>query len=136
MKSKVAHLITLLALSGCAASAQQPLTSCELRTAQVCSSAVQTELSEGTITLDDGPFAHGAQVIPLVVPVFRKDGVLAAEADCYANTDGHTFSLVRSQLAIGPSSEGSVQFLRERNLCSDQVQNQAASVSAPLLASQ
>jgi len=51
--------------------------------------------------------------------VFRTDGVLAAEVDCYANTNSHTYSMVRSELAIAPSSDESVEFLRGRHLCTD-----------------
>jgi hypothetical protein len=52
-----------------------------------------------------------------VVPLFRTDGVLAAEVDCYANTDSRSFSLIRSNLAIPPSSQESVNFLRDLHLC-------------------
>ena len=58
-------------------------------------------------------------MVPLVVPVIRQDGVLAAEVDCYVNTDSRSYSLVRSTLAIAPTSEESVDFLEARHLCSD-----------------
>ncbi len=45
---------------------------------------------------------------------------MAAEVDCYANTDSHTYSIVRSDLAIPPTSqESAVDFLRDRHLCAD-----------------
>lgn len=130
MGSRIALLTAMLALSGCTVSVKQPLTSCELPTTQVCSRAVEAGLREGTIKVENGPRADDAQVVPLVVPVFREDGVLAAEADCYANTDGRTFSMVRAETAIAPSSEKSVEFLRERHLCSEHEQSASASIVA------
>ena len=47
------------------------------------------------------------------------NGVLAAEVDCYADTDSRSFSLIRSNLAIPPSSQESVHFLRDRHLCAE-----------------
>lgn len=60
-----------------------------------------------------------ARVVPFVVPVFDKKGTMAAEVDCYANTDSHSYSIVRSDLAIPPASEESVAYLRDQRLCAD-----------------
>jgi len=106
-------------LAGCAASAVQPQASCELMTAQICSEAAEAQLSEGALAVSYTPRPDDAQVVPFVVPVFRTDGVLAAEVDCYVNTNSHTYSMVRSEIAIAPSSDESVEFLRGRHLCAD-----------------
>jgi hypothetical protein len=45
---------------------------------------------------------------------------MAAKVDCYANTDSHSYSIVRSELAIPPASEESVDYLRDRHLCADE----------------
>jgi hypothetical protein len=123
--------VVAIALTGCSASTGQPQLSCELKTAQICSSAAEAQLHDGTLTVGYSSRPDDAQVVPFVVPVFRQDGVLAAEVDCYANTDSRTYSLVRSDLAIPPQSEESVDFLRARHLCADEgsyTENQHPSV--------
>ena len=112
-------LAAAFGLAGCAASAVQPPATCELMTAQICSAAAEAQLSEGAMAVSYTPRADDAQVVPFVVPVFRTDGVLAAEVDCYANTNSHRYSMVRSEIAIAPSSDASVEFLRGRHLCAD-----------------
>ena len=113
-------LAAAFGLAGCAASAVQPPASCELMTAQICSKAAEAQLSEGALAVSyTPPRPDDAQVVPFVVPVFRTDGVLAAEVDCYAKTDSHSYSMVRSEMAIAPSSDESVEFLRGRHLCAD-----------------
>ena len=109
-----------IALAGCSASKVQPDLSCELATAQICSSAAEAQLHDGTLTIAHSSRPDEPQVVPFVVPVFRQDGVLAAAVDCYAGTDSRTYFLVRSDLAIPPQSEESVNFLRNRNLCADE----------------
>jgi len=112
-------LATAFGLAGCAASAVQPPASCELMAAQICSTAAEAQLSEGALAVSYTPRPDDAQVVPFVVPVFRTDGVLAAEVDCYAKTNSHTYSMVRSETAIAPSSDESVEFLRGKHLCAD-----------------
>jgi hypothetical protein len=112
-------LAAAFGLAGCATSAVQPQGSCELMAAQICSKAAEAQLSEGALAVSYTPRPDDAQVVPFVVPVFRTDGVLAAEVDCYAKTDSHTYSMVRSETAIAPSSDESVEFLRGRHLCAD-----------------
>jgi hypothetical protein len=108
-----------LLLAGCFTSASQPQSSCELMTAQICSRAAEAQLHGGTLAVSYSFRPEEARVVPLVVPIVRQDGVLAAEVDCYANTDSRSYSLVRSELAIAPASEESVDFLRDRHLCAD-----------------
>ena len=112
-------LAAAFGLAGCAASAVQPHASCDLMTAQICSAAAEAQLSEGALAVSYAPKADDAQVVPFVVPVFRSDGVLAAEVDCYANTNSHRYSMVRTEIAIAPSSDESVEFLRGQHLCAD-----------------
>ena len=121
--------LAAIALAGCSASAAQPQLSCELMTAQICSSAAEARLHDGTLMVGYSPGPEETRVVPFVVPVFRQDGVLAAEVDCYANTDSHTYSIVRSDLAIPPASQVSIDFLREREMCADD--GSYAKVSSP-----
>jgi hypothetical protein len=109
--------LTIVALAGCSEVAKQPLSSCEPKVAQICSSAAEAQLDDGTLMVGYSSRPQDAQVVPFVVPVYRADGALATEVDCYANTDSHTYSMVRSDLAIPPMSEESVDFLRARHLC-------------------
>ena len=111
--------IAAIALAGCSETAVQPQQSYELMTAPICSRAAEAKLHDGTMTVSYSFRPEDARVVPFVVPVFRQDGVLAAEVDCYANTDSHSYSIVRSDLAIAPTSEESVDFLRDRHMCVD-----------------
>ena len=113
-------LAAAFGLAGCAASAVQPQASCELMTEQICSLAAETQLHDGALEVSYAFRPEEARVVPFVVPVTGKDGVLAAEVDCYANTDSHSYSIVRSDLAIPPESQESVDFLRDRHLCADE----------------
>ena len=108
------------ALAGCSEGAVQPRSNCELMTAQICSRAGEAQLHDGTLTVSYSFRPEEPHVVPFVVPVLRPDGVLAAEVDCYANTDSRTYSIVRSDLAMPPASRGSVNFLRDRHLCTDE----------------
>jgi uncharacterized lipoprotein YbaY len=112
-------MLALVALAGCAETAVQPQTSCELMTAQVCSRAAEAQLHDGTLKVSYSFRPEEARVVPFVVPLLRPDGVLAAEVDCYADTDSHSYSIVRTDLAIPPSSQVSVDFLQDRHLCAD-----------------
>lgn len=121
ISSKAFRFLALatIALAGCSESANRPLSSCEPMVAQICSSAAEAQLRDGTLMVGYSSRPEEAQVIPFVVPLFRQDGAMAAEVDCYANTDSHTYSIVRSDLAIPPTSQESVDFLRDRHLCAD-----------------
>jgi hypothetical protein len=120
MNSNILKVLALaMALAGCSEAAIQPHSSCDLMTAQICSRAAEAELHDGTLTVSYSFRPEEARVVPFVVPVFRPDGVLAAEVDCYANTDSHAYSIVRSDLAIAPASPESVDFLTSRHLCAD-----------------
>jgi hypothetical protein len=122
MRRKAFRIMVLatIALAGCSEAANQPLSRCEPMVAQICSSEVEAQLRDGTLLVDYSSRPEEARVIPLVVPVFRRDGVLATEVDCYANTNSHTYSIVRSDLAISPESKESVDFLKDQHLCVDQ----------------
>jgi hypothetical protein len=109
----------LIVLAGCSASARQPQTSCEVMAEPICSRVAEAQLHDGTLTVGYASRPNDARVVPFVVPMFRTDGVLAAEVDCYANTDSRTFSMIRSDLAIPPSSWESVDFLKDRGLCAE-----------------
>src|SRR5215472_3157827 len=106
-----------LALVGCSETSDRPRLTCQLMTAQICSRAVEAQLHDKTLAVSYAFRPEEARVVPLVVPVFRQDGVLAAEVDCYANTDSHSYSIVKSEVAIAPTSQESLDFLRERHLC-------------------
>jgi hypothetical protein len=110
--------LAAIALSGCSTS--RPQSSCAPIVAQICSRGAEARLHDGTLMVAYSSRPEEAEVVPFVVPVFREDGAVAAEADCYANTDTHTYSIVRSDLAIGPASQESVDFLRNRHLCADE----------------
>ncbi len=112
--------IIAIALAGCSEAAVQPHSSCELMTEQICSNAAESQIEKGTFSVSYTFRPEEARVVPFVVPVMRPDGALAAEVDCYANTDSHSYSIVRSDIAIKPGSEASVDFLRDRHLCANQ----------------
>lgn len=109
--------LVAIAVAGCSESAIQPQSSCELMTAQVCSRAAEGQLRDGTLTVSYTFRPEEARVVPLVVPILRRDGILAAVVNCYVNTDSHKYSIVQSDLSIAPSSQTSVDFLRDRHLC-------------------
>jgi hypothetical protein len=110
--------LAAIAIAGCSTSPRQ--SSCEPLVAQICSNAVEAQLHDRTLTVGYSSRPKEARVVPFVVPVFRQDGALATEVDYYANTDSHTYSIVRSDLAIPPESQRSIDFLRDRHLCADE----------------
>lgn len=111
--------IGAIALAGCSESAIQPQARCEVMTAQICSRAAEAQLSDGNLAVSYSFRAEEARVVPFVVPVMRPDGALAAEVDCYANTNSHSYSIVKSELAIAPTSQESIDYLRDRHMCAD-----------------
>lgn len=118
--SELLAVAIAIALSGCSESASRPPASCELMTSQICSLAAESQLHDGGLAVSYAFRSEEARVVPFVVPVTRKDGALVAEVDCYANTDSHSYSIIRSDLAIPPESQESVDFLRDRHLCADE----------------
>ena len=116
----LALALAATALAGCSEAAVLPTPNCDLMTAQICSRAAEARLEDGTLTVSYSFRPEEARVVPFVVPLFRPDGVLAAEVDCYANTDSHAYSIVRSDLAIPPASRESVDFLTSRHLCAEE----------------
>jgi hypothetical protein len=118
-KSLVIQLVVAVALTGCSELAPQPQSSCEVMVEQICSSAAAAQLRDGSLAVNYSSRPEEPQVVPLVVPVSQQNGSLAAEVDCYVNTESRNFSVVHSDLAIPPQSEESVEFLRSRHLCAD-----------------
>lgn len=118
MKStKLVILAAVGALAGCSAMPpKQPQPSCEVMTEPICARVAEAHLNDGSRTVSNSP-RNDSRVVPFVVPIFRTDGVLATEVDCYENTDARTYAIVRSALAIPPSSQESVDFLEQRHLC-------------------
>ena len=109
-----------VALIGCAAPAIQSRPTCELRLTEICSRAAEAKLQDSTLVVDYSPQPGEAPpVVPLVVPLLRPDGGLAAEVDCYTETDSHTYSIIQSNVAIPPESQESLDFLKSRHLCAD-----------------
>ena len=109
MSSKGFRILALatIALAGCSEGSNQQRSSCEPMVAQICSNAAEVQMHDGTLMVGYSSRPKEARVVPFVVPVFRQDGALAAEVDCYANTDSHSHSIVRSDLAIPPASQES-----------------------------
>jgi len=112
--------LALAAIALCGCSTSRPQSSCVPMVAEICARAAEAQLHDGTLMIGYSSRPEETQLVPLVVPVLRQDGALAAEVDCYANTDSHTYSIVRSDLAISPESQESVDFLRDRHLCADE----------------
>jgi len=118
-KSLVMQLAFAIALAGCSELASPPQSSCKVMVEQICSSAAATQLLDGTLAVSYSSRPEEPQVVPLIVPVSQQNGALAAEVDCYVNTESRNISIVHSDLAIPPQSEESVEFLRSRHLCVD-----------------
>ncbi len=109
--------LATIALAGCSQQASQPRQGCVLEVAQICTAAAETQIAIG-LHVAVVP-AKEAEVVPYVVPVVGPNGTLAAEVDCYANTDFRSFSIVHTEIAILPKSQSAVDFLREHHLCTD-----------------
>jgi hypothetical protein len=118
-KSLVVQMVVAIAFAGCSELASAPQSSCEVMVEQICSRAAATQLLDGTLAVNYSSRPEEPQVVPLIVPVSQQNGALAAEVDCYVNTEARTFSIVHSDLAIPPQSQESVEFLRSRHLCAD-----------------
>lgn len=107
------------ALAGCSATPKQSQPSCEVMTEPICARVAEARLNDGSQTVRNSSSRNEPRVVPFAVPIFRTDGVLATEVDCYATTDPRVYAIVRSDLAIPPSSQESVDFLRERRMCAE-----------------
>jgi len=118
-KSLVIQMVVAIALAGCSELAPQPQSSCEVMVEQICSRAAAAQVMDGTLAVNYSSGPEEPQVVPLIVSVSQQNGALAAEVDCYVNTESRNFSIVHSELAIPPRSEESVEFLRSRQLCAD-----------------
>jgi hypothetical protein len=109
--------LAAVVFAGCSSVADRPPSSCQPMVARICSSSAEAQLHDGTLMVGYSSRSEEARVVPFVVPVFRRDGTLATEVDCYANTDSRTYSIVRSDLVIPPATQESVDFLRDKHLC-------------------
>ena len=118
-KSLVIHMVVAIALAGCSELSSPPESSCQVMVEQICSSAAAAQLQDGTLAVNYSSRREEPQVVPLIVPVSRQNGALAAEVDCYVNTESRSVSIVHSDLAIPPQSQESVEFLRSQHLCAD-----------------
>jgi hypothetical protein len=120
-KKRLGILVVLaaIALAGCSELAPQPQSNCEVMVEQICSRAAAAQVLDGALPVNYSSRPQEPQVVPLVVPVSRQNGALAAEVDCYVNTESGNISIVHSDLAIPPESQESVEFLRSRHLCAD-----------------
>jgi hypothetical protein len=118
-KSIVIQIVFATALAGCSELASQPQSSCEVMVEQICSRAAVAQVLDGTLAVNYSSRPEEPQVVPLIVQVSQQNGALAAEVDCYVNTESRNISIVHSDLAIPPLSEESVEFLRSRHLCAD-----------------
>ena len=117
--TKLLMLASVGALAGCSAAYKQPQPSCEVITEPICSRVAETHLNDGSQPVHYSSPRSDSRVVPFVVPIFRTDGVLATEVDCYANTDSRFYTIVRSDLAIPPSSQESIDFLKDRHMCAE-----------------
>ncbi len=121
MRRNALRFLALMAFgfAGCSEAGTRPLSTCEPMVAQICSSAAEAELKHDNLAIGYSSRPDEVRVVPFVVPVFRQDGALATEVNCYASADSHTFSIVRSDLAIPHLSQESIDFLNDRHLCAD-----------------
>ena len=111
-------LVAITSIAACSEAVPREST-CQLMTDQICSEAAEAQLGAGVLPVNVSSHPTEAQVIPLVVPIQRKDGDLAAEVDCFVKIDLQGYSVVRSRTAIPPSSPESVDFLEVRHLCTE-----------------
>ena len=80
---------------------------------------MEAELPGAILAVSSTSRPQEEHVVPYVVPIFQPDGTLATEVDCYANTDLRTYSIVHSAIAIPPTSQKELGFLRAEHLCAD-----------------
>jgi hypothetical protein len=106
-------------LQGCSDLTNRQEATCELKVTEICSDAAEAQLHGAILPVNSTSRPREAQVVPYIVPVFQPDGTLATEVDCYANTDLRTYSIVHSAIAIPPTSQKELGFLRAEHFCTD-----------------
>jgi hypothetical protein len=106
-------------LQGCSDLANRQEAACELKVTEICLDAAEAQLPRAVVAVGKTSRPREARVVPYVVPIFQPDGTLATEVDCYANTDFHTYSIVHSAIAIPPTSQKELGFLRAEHLCTE-----------------
>jgi len=121
--------LTTVFLQGCSDLTSRQEAACELKATEICSDAAEARLHGAILAVNSTSRPQEAQVVPYVVPIFQPDGTLATEVDCYANTDLRTYSIVHSSIAIPPTSQKELSFLRAEHLCIDA---EATYVCAPM----
>jgi hypothetical protein len=107
-------------LAGCSDLANRQQTACELKVTEICLDAAEAQLHDAIWAVANTSRPREARVVPYVVPIFQSDGTLATEVDCYANTDLSTYSIVHSAVAIPPTSQKELGFLRAEQLCTEE----------------
>lgn len=112
--------LSLFAFVGCAtqtADTGRDQASCEISLNAVCATVTENYFAgEGVRPAQAAP-SKNPHVVPLVAPVTLPGGELAAEVDCYVNTDSNGYWLVYAHVAIPPSSPQAVAHLRDHDLC-------------------
>jgi hypothetical protein len=121
MRTKLGGLVlAAILLGGCSDLANRQETACELNVTEICLDAAEAQLPGAVVAVGNTSRRREARVVPYVVPIFQPDGTLATEVDCYANTDLRTYSLVHSAIAIPPTSQKELGFLRAEQLCTEE----------------
>ena len=121
MRTQLLACLVLAAifLEGCSDLANRPEAACELKVTDICMDAAEVQLPGAIVAVDNTSRPREDRVVPYVVPIFQRDGALATEVDCYANTDLRTYSIVHSAIAIPPTSQKELGFLHAEHLCTD-----------------
>ena len=121
MRTKLLGGLVLAAifLEGCSDLANRQEAACELKVTEICLGAAEAQLPGAVVAVGNTSRPREARVVPYVVPIFQPDGTLATEVDCYANTDFHTYSIVHFAIAIPPTSQKELGFLRAEHLCTE-----------------
>ena len=121
MRRKLCGVLALATvfLQGCSDLTNREEAACKLKVTEICSDAAGAQLHGAILAVNSTFRRQEAQVVPYVVPIFQPDGTLATEVDCYANTDLRTYSIVHSAIAIPPTSQEELGFLRAEHMCAD-----------------
>ena len=116
--------LALFALAGCSARgidlAPEP-PRCELNANAVCASAIENYLATAAVLPARAAPSKSPHLVPLIAPLKSPRGELAAEVDCYVNSDPNGSWLVYAHVAIPPSSPQAVEHLRNQDLCANEL---------------
>ena len=106
-------------LQGCSDLTNPQEAACELKVTEICSDIAEARLHDAILAVNGTVRFQEARVVLYIVPIFQPDGTLATEVDCYAKSDLRTYSIVHSAVAIPPTSQRELGFLRDKHLCTD-----------------